>query len=398
LDDVWRWVDPRRWFANGSETLIPDDLGQRDADDQSKQARETARSKVPVVWMLGKTGSGKSSIVRALTLATDVEIGTGYKPCTRTARRFDFPPEAPIIAFLDTRGLAEPDYIPDDDIAYAASLTNVLLVVMQADDAVQNDILNVLRKIRSSNAKWPIVVAQTGLHKFYASGEGLPKSDPFGTPNEIDLPKSMQDALAYQRRLFEGLAGPAPLFVPIDFTSPEADIDPRDFGRDRLIDALGKSIPAVRELPDSSEADEIGAAAHALILGYAAAGAAAGAIPVPFADLPALGAVVTAMLYALGKRYQVPWDWALRAKLVSALGGGLLLQQALGLGLREVLKVVPVVGMASGAAMGFTLTYAIGQAACVLLRAKRNGQPVEDEDIRQAFKDALRAALNKTRP
>ena len=107
---------------------------------------------------------------------------------------------------------------------------------------------------------------------------------------------------------------------------------------------------------------------------------------------------MTAMLYALGERFQVPWNWALRAKLVSALGGGLLLQQALALVLREFLKVVPVVGMASGAVMGATLTYAIGQAACVLLHAERFGRRVADEDIRQAFKDALSARLAKTRP
>ena len=47
---------------------------------------------LPVVWLLGKTGAGKSSLVRALTEQSDAEIGNGFQPCTRTARRYDFCP------------------------------------------------------------------------------------------------------------------------------------------------------------------------------------------------------------------------------------------------------------------------------------------------------------------
>src|SRR5690606_40968696 len=65
---------------------------------------------------LGKVQSGKTSIVRALTGCTDAEIGTGYAPCTRTSRVFDFPPEAPVIRFLDTRGLGEARYDPTEDL------------------------------------------------------------------------------------------------------------------------------------------------------------------------------------------------------------------------------------------------------------------------------------------
>ena len=80
---------------------------------------ESARRFAPVVWLLGKVQSGKTSIIRVLTQSSDAEIGSGFRACTRTARVFDFPNEAPIIRFLDTRGLGEVAYDPSDDIGFA---------------------------------------------------------------------------------------------------------------------------------------------------------------------------------------------------------------------------------------------------------------------------------------
>jgi hypothetical protein len=53
-----------------------------------------------------------------LTQASNAEIGGGFRACTNTARVFDFPTEAPIIRFLDTRGLGEVVYDPGDDIVF----------------------------------------------------------------------------------------------------------------------------------------------------------------------------------------------------------------------------------------------------------------------------------------
>ena len=72
---------------------------------------------LPVVWLLGKTGAGKSSLVRALTEQTEAEIGNGFQPCTRSARSYDFPPDQPLVRFLDTRGLGEAGYDPAEDLA-----------------------------------------------------------------------------------------------------------------------------------------------------------------------------------------------------------------------------------------------------------------------------------------
>ena len=89
-------------------------------DEQAlNEALETASSRQPppVLWLLGQTQSGKTSLIRALTGSTDAEIGNGFRPCTKTARFYDFPTDAPVVRFLDTRGLGEVDYDPGSDIA-----------------------------------------------------------------------------------------------------------------------------------------------------------------------------------------------------------------------------------------------------------------------------------------
>ena len=66
-------------------------MSNAEATDKTTPIAERARQFAPVVWLLGKVQSGKTSIVRALTQATDAEIGTGFRACTKTARVFDFP-------------------------------------------------------------------------------------------------------------------------------------------------------------------------------------------------------------------------------------------------------------------------------------------------------------------
>ena len=88
---------------------------QSEASETEEPIAERARHFAPVVWLLGKVQSGKTSIIRELTQATDAEIGAGFAACTKTAQVFDFPAAAPIIRFLDTRGLDEPGYDPAED-------------------------------------------------------------------------------------------------------------------------------------------------------------------------------------------------------------------------------------------------------------------------------------------
>lgn len=129
-----------------------------------------ARALAPVVWLIGKVQAGKSSIVRTLTGSTEAEIGTGFEACTKTSRVFDFPQEAPIIRFLDTRGVGEVGYVPDEDIAFCEERAHLVIAVLKAGDMAQGPVLDVLAAVRRRHRDWPIVVAQTSLHELYAAG------------------------------------------------------------------------------------------------------------------------------------------------------------------------------------------------------------------------------------
>lgn len=45
-----------------------------------------------------------------------MEVGNGFAPCTMTAMSYAFPQDTPVMRFLDTRGLGEADYDPDEDL------------------------------------------------------------------------------------------------------------------------------------------------------------------------------------------------------------------------------------------------------------------------------------------
>src|ERR1700690_2189933 len=122
LDRLWKAI---------SEVLF----GETDGSGASTEdARKRAQAIAPVVWLLGKTGAGKTAIVAALTGDPRAVVGQGFEPCTRTAAFYDVPREAPLLRFLDTRGLGEADYDPVKDVAWSEGQSHLVLVAMQVAD------------------------------------------------------------------------------------------------------------------------------------------------------------------------------------------------------------------------------------------------------------------------
>lgn len=100
----WRWV-PRSGCRKAISEVLFEDIGGSGAS--AEDARKRAQATAPVMWLLGKTGAGKTAIVAALSGDPRAKVGEGFEPCTRTAAFYDVPPEAPLLRFLDTRGLGE---------------------------------------------------------------------------------------------------------------------------------------------------------------------------------------------------------------------------------------------------------------------------------------------------
>src|SRR5262249_38484523 len=107
----------------------------RQAAIQERLKSLESRIPIPVFWLLGKTQSGKTSIIRFLTGAEDAELGAGFNPTTRFSRIYQFPAEqATLLSFLDTRGLGEPQYDPGEDIRRFDELAHIVIVTLRIMD------------------------------------------------------------------------------------------------------------------------------------------------------------------------------------------------------------------------------------------------------------------------
>jgi hypothetical protein len=154
FDRTWRAV--RGWFAPPKAVSDEEFAGVR------------AKTPAPTLWLYGKTQSGKTSIVRFLTGADDAEIGSGFRPCTRTSRIYPFPTEAaPVFTFLDTRGVDEPGYDPTEDLAAFGKQAHLILVTCRLTDFATGNLRQSLATIREANPRRPVLLVLTCLHEAY---------------------------------------------------------------------------------------------------------------------------------------------------------------------------------------------------------------------------------------
>ncbi|WP_437230300.1 GTPase family protein [Planctomicrobium sp. SH661] len=373
-------------------------LGQRTLEQEEyiqKTQELVQRTPLPVIWLFGKTGSGKSSIIRYLTGVDAVEIGTGYQPQTRFSVKYDFPTETePLLRFLDTRGLGEVEYDPDEDLQKFGAESQLMIVVVRAMDHAVDEIVKSLRKIRHEAPRRPVILALTALHDAYP-GQQHPETDPFGQgpfplPETIhnDLRRSIE--LQYER--FKGLFDRA---VPIDLTPIEEGFDDPTFGGERLKTAIIESLPAAYR-QTLLQLDEVVAPlkdytwkqAMPIILGTSTLAATAAAIPLPWVDIPVVMGIQTHLAYKLAKIHRQKLDARTIAQVTGGLGGRVAVRMAI----REGLKFIPWVGMAANAAAAFAYTFAGGMVWNWYFTEIRSGHVPTEAELRNVFHSQLQRA------
>ncbi len=129
---------------------------------------------IPVMWLFGKTGSGKTSIIKDLTGAEEAEIGNGFRPETKFSAEYDFPTsENPVIRFLDTRGLGEGNYDPQEDIDSFDKSADVVIVTARVMDHALANVVGPLNEMRRHNPERPVLLALTHLHEAYPQQQHL---------------------------------------------------------------------------------------------------------------------------------------------------------------------------------------------------------------------------------
>ncbi|MFO0876931.1 MAG: DUF697 domain-containing protein [Gemmataceae bacterium] len=397
-------------MGNGLWQRLRSVFAPRVTEDELQKHLEEVRQQtpVPVFWLLGKTQSGKTSIVRYLTGAERAEIGRGYRPCTRFSSKYSFPAEqTPLLEFLDTRGLDEPGYNPAEDIAAFSKEAHVVVVTVRLLDHAQQTILETLQRIRKAWNR-PVVLVVTCLHEAYPQQQHqLPY--PFDLQgNSVEgapaLPSALVESLAEHRRTFTGLVDRV---VPIDLTQPEEGLNEPNYGGPQLREVLTQVLPdaqagtlrallvAQRDLQDL-----FAQRAAPTIVAYSTLAGTAGAVPIPVVDLLLISAVQTRLVYDLANLYGQPMSPQRLGELAGTLGLGLLGRHAG----RSLIKVVPglgsVVGSVAGGALAAASTYALGKALVYYYQAVLEGHVPDPARLRKYYQDQVNvaeASLNRLR-
>ncbi|MEZ6074399.1 MAG: GTPase [Pirellulaceae bacterium] len=368
-----------------------------------QQLRE--KTPVPTIWMFGKTGSGKSSIVRYLTGAESATVGEGFRPETKASKRYDFPDSLdPLLTFVDTRGLGEVDYQPDEDIARFSKTSELMVVTVRVADHALECLLQPLRRIRKQAPQRPVLLVLSCLHEVSDAIDISEGEDPFETtplaattnvqadrPDERrpSVPEKLQTLIDEKIAQFAGLHD---VVVPIDLTRPEDGFAEPNFGGQRLKHTILEFLPlAYRQSlltlnesarPMSSRQKR----ARWQVLASSALAATAGAVPLPWVDIPAVLGIQAHLAVRISRIYDqeiTTADWTM---LSSAAGSRIALRMAL----REALKFIPMVGMAVGAASSFAFTYALGMTWDWYFASKRGGGVPSAASLKQVFAEQLK--------
>lgn len=357
----------RRWL----QALV-----QPEPSPALEEALSRHRDTLPVLWLLGKTGAGKSSVIQRLTGDSRAQIGNGFEPCTRSAMHYDHPQDAPVMRFLDTRGLGEARYDPAADLAAARGGSHALLVLTRVDDPAQAALISALESLTRSDARLATLHLHTALHSL--SDAERERAIQFN---------SEQVATALQRK---------PATVRIDFTDPDDGFDDPDVGLADLREAIIALVPELARVLSRSDGhnqeETLYLSMRREITGYASAAAAVDLVPA--VGLVAVPSLQGKMLHALAGRYDIDWDRRIATEFIAALGSGFLYRYVLSLGSRQLAKLIPVYGQTAGAAaaasISFASTYALGRAACLYLYRRKHNQTVDPDVLREAFVQAFK--------
>jgi uncharacterized protein (DUF697 family)/predicted GTPase len=357
------------------------------------------RLPAPVFWLVGKTQSGKTSIIRYLTGASDAVIGAGFRPTTRSTRRYDFPTaEVPLLAFLDTRGLDEPGYDPHPDIALCSAQAHCVIVTVKVTDPAQASVRGLLESLRKEKPDRPVVLCLTCLHEADVHAP-LPQPYPFrpmAASQRWDWPAELSETLRRQlERQIQQFAGLYDWIVPLDLTRPEDGFPVPDYGGPALQEALVQVLPqACRQtlLQLESLLSELKDLhlQHALpvIIGYSMLAGTIGALPIPLADLPLLLGLHVRMARHVAGIYGQSLRLDHYRELAAILGTSLVTRQLT----RQLSKLIPGIGSVVGGAVAFASTYALGRALCYYFETVCAGHVPDTATLRRLFQEQFTAA------
>ncbi|MEM6690248.1 MAG: GTPase domain-containing protein, partial [Planctomycetota bacterium] len=315
---------------------------------ENPNLRNTVPSSGPTpvrVWLLGKSGAGKSSIVASLLDTTHAAIGSGFRPQTQNTEVFSFPDEeAPLLEFWDTRGLDDASNSAEDDtIEDLQDRAELLLVVVDITDMEISALKNRVETAKLSRPDRPILLILTAIHRLYP---GEPHSQDLVDWLEGEAGDQLENAIAagdtssqiaavhrarkHIESVFSGLVNES---VPIDLTQVHDGFSPPDLGSGELLSCVLKWLPQAASSRlrlsriEAHKSDEpiagVSKEAWPVILQHSAAATAAAATPVPGFDIAAMTSIQYAMARRIASIHRQPADASNLKYLATSIGLGL---------------------------------------------------------------------------
>lgn len=370
------------------------------SDEQMAEILETVREKLPTTEaiLIGKTQSGKSSIVRGLTGVSAEIVGQGFRPHTKHTNQYTYPnDDLPLLIFTDTVGLGEAQKNTDsiiqeltDKLQASNHQARVVILTVKINDFATETLAQVAQNLRQLSPKIPYLLVVTCLHEIYPS-----QSDdhPAYPPNVEDINRAFNQL----KEDFQGLYDDA---ILIDFTLEEDGYTPVFYGLETLRDSIAKQLPeaesvAIHQLLEGETSEKIGNlyrdVARRYIWAFSVAAATLAAVPLPFATMPVLTTLQVSQITLLGKLYGQILTPSQAGGIVSAIAGGFL-AQSIG---RELIEFIPGLGSIIAASWAGAYTWALGEGACVYFGDLMGGKKPNPAQIQTVMQEAFKQAQNR---
>ncbi|MES9739192.1 GTPase [Peribacillus frigoritolerans] len=378
-------------------------------DQLLKLKTMTVDAREPRIALVGRRGSGKSSLINAM-FGQERQYVSSVKSGTGKGKWLWYPSDAePKIRLLDSRGLGESEApteefeedTPLDELIRAVTdeqpdVFLFLIKAKEADSRIEEDLqeLNKLRKIVKENHHYdvPVICVVTQVDELDPPHY---KQVPFDANPKKK--KNIDEAIALMSKRFKDSEIPLLNIIPtcsyIDFDeSGNIEYDMR-WNIDLLSDYLIEALPSEAKLKTAKAMQSQFVKkkfARTIVGTFTAIAGLIGAEPIPFADFPILTGIQGLMIVVIGFIADKEINTKTASEFIAALGInvgiGLLVRE----GVRAAVRFIPGAGLVVSGAVAGAVTYGIGQAAIAYFLENKN-----IDQAKEAYKNANKEYRNE---
>lgn len=378
-------------------------------DQLLKLKTMTVDAREPRIALVGRRGSGKSSLINAM-FGQERQYVSSVKSGTGKGKWLWYPSDAePKIRLLDSRGLGESEApteefeedTPLDELIKAVTEEQpdvflFLIKAKEADSRIEEDLqeLNKLRKIVKENHHYdvPVICVVTQVDELDPPHY---KQVPFDANPKKK--KNIDEAIVLMSKRFKDSEIPLLNIIPtcsyIDFDeSGNIEYDMR-WNIDLLSDYLIEALPSEAKLKTAKAMQSQFVKkkfARTIVGTFTAIAGLIGAEPIPFADFPILTGIQGLMIVVIGFIADKEINTKTASEFIAALGInvgiGLLVRE----GVRAAVRFIPGAGLVVSGAVAGAVTYGIGQAAIAYFLENKN-----IDQAKGAYKNANKEYKNE---